>query len=108
MTTEEFVKNFYLEKQNILHSAFENQSEYKTLVSTKIGELNLNEVQVEQLRNIISNLLTDTFYTILLGLDGSASIGGSQQSFKIYDEEEQLISESGDLESYAYEYFHGE
>ena len=108
MTTEEFVKNFYLEKQSILHSAFDNQSEYKTLVSTKIGELNLNEVQVEQLKNIISNLLTDTFYTILLGLDGSASIGGSQQSFKIYDEEEQLISESGDLESYAYEYFHGE
>lgn len=70
--------------------------------------MNLNEVQVEQLKNIISNLLTDTFYTILLGLDGSASIGGSQQSFKIYDEEEQLISESGDLESYAYEYFHGE
>lgn len=108
MTTEEFVKNFYLEKQNILRSAFDNQSEYKTLVSTKIGELNLNEAQIQQLKNIISNLLTDTFYTILLGLDGSASIGGSQQSFKIYDEEEQLISESGDLESYAYEYFHGE
>ncbi len=30
-------KNFYLEKQNILHSAFDNQSEYKTLVSTKLG-----------------------------------------------------------------------
>lgn len=108
MTTEEFVKNFYLEKQDILHSTFENKSEYKTLVSTKIKELNLNEVQIEQLKNIISNLLTDTFYTILLGLDGSASIGGSQESFKIYDEKEQLISEGGDLEGYAYEYFHGE
>jgi hypothetical protein len=108
MTTEEFVKNFYLEKQEILRSAFENQSENKTLVSTKIAKLNLNEAQIEQLKNIISNLLTDIFYTILLGLDGSASIGGSQQSFKIYDEEEQLISDNGDLEGYAYEYFHGQ
>ncbi|MGE8552568.1 MAG: hypothetical protein ACN6OB_01380 [Chryseobacterium jejuense] len=108
MTTEEFVKNFYLEKQDILHSAFENRSDYKTLVSTKIEELNLNETQTEQLKDIISALLTDTFYTILLGLDGSASIGDSQESFKIYDEKEQLISEGGDLEGYAYEYFHGE
>ncbi|SDI88004.1 hypothetical protein [Chryseobacterium jejuense] len=108
MTTEEFVKNFYLEKQDILHSTFENKSEHKTLVSTKIEELNLNKTQTEQLKDIISALLTDTFYTILLGLDGSASIGGSQESFKIYDEKEQLISECGDLEGYAYEYFHGE
>ncbi|UHO39961.1 hypothetical protein H5J24_08045 [Chryseobacterium capnotolerans] len=108
MTTEEFVKNFYLEKQNILHSAFENESEHKTLVSTKIEELNLDEIQTEKLKSIISNLLTDTFYTLLLGLDGSASIGNSQESFKIYDEEDHLISECGDLEGYAYKYFHGE
>lgn len=108
MTTEEFVKNFYLEKQNIFHSAFNHQSEYRTLVSKKIEELNLDELQSEQLKSIISDLLTDTFYTILLGLGGAACIGNSQECFKIYDENEQLISECGDLEGYAYEYFHGE
>lgn len=106
MTAEEFVKNFYQEKQNILISSFDNQSEYRTLVSTKIEELNLNEVKSEKLKEIVSNLLTDSFYTILLGLDGSASIGDSQESFKIYDEENHLISEGGDLEGYAYKYFH--
>lgn len=50
--------------------------------------------------------MTDTFYTILLGLDGSASIGDSQESFKIFDEDNNLISGSGDLEGFAYEYFH--
>jgi len=50
--------------------------------------------------------LTDSFYTLLLGLDGSASIGDSQKSFKIYDDENNLISEGGDLERFAYEYFH--
>jgi len=107
MTTKEFVKNFYQEKQNILNSSFDTQSEYRTLVSTKIEELNLDKFQTEKLKEIISNVLTDTFYTILLGLDGSASIGNSQQSFKIFDEDNNLISEGGDLEGFAYDYFHG-
>ncbi|WP_322645557.1 hypothetical protein [Chryseobacterium sp. YIM B08800] len=106
MTVEEFVKNFYQEKQNILHSTFDIQSEHRTLVSTKIKELNLNDIETEKFKKIISYLLDDTFYTILLGLDGSASIGDSQESLKIYDEEDNLISEGGDLEGYAYEYFH--
>lgn len=108
MSPEEFVKNFYLEKQNILHSSFDNQMEYRSMTSKKIEELNLDEIQTEKLKEIVSGLLTDTFYTILLGLDGSASIGSIQQSFKIYDEKNNLISKDGDLEGYAYEYFHGE
>lgn len=106
MTTEEFVKNFYLEKQNIFNSSFDTQSEHRTLISTKIEELNLNDIETEKFKKIISYLLDDIFYTILLGLDGSSSIGDSQELFKIYDEEDNLISEGGDLEGYAYEYFH--
>ena len=52
--------------------------------------------------------MDDTLYSILLGLDGSASIGDSQESFKIFDEDNNLISEGGDLEGLAYEYFHGD
>lgn len=108
MTTEEFVKNFHQEKENILNSCFDRESEYRTLVSVKIERLNLDFEQNEKFKEVISDLLTDIFYTILLGLDGSASIGNSQQSFKIYDEENNLISEEGDLDVFAYEYFHGE
>ncbi|CEJ69090.1 hypothetical protein BN1195_01386 [Chryseobacterium oranimense G311] len=107
MNPEEFVKNFYQEKQNILNSSFDTQSEYRTLVSTKIEELNLDKFQIEKLKEIISDVLRDTFYTILLGLDGSASIGNTQQSFKIFDEDNNLISEGDDLEGFAYDYFHG-
>jgi len=106
MNAQEFVKNFYLEKQNILNLAFDQKSKYKTVTSAKIEALNLSLEQTEKLKEIISDLLTDSFYTILLGLDGSGSIGESQESFKIYDEENNLISEDGDLESLAYEYFH--
>lgn len=48
MTSEEFVKNFYLEKQNILKSSFDNQTEYRSLISNKIEELNLNEIETEK------------------------------------------------------------
>ena len=46
------------------------------------------------------------FYSILLGLDGEHSIGNIQQTYKIYDEEGSLISDCGELEASAYEYFH--
>ena len=107
MTTKEFVENFYLEKLHILNSSFTTETEFKTYVSTKIQELNLDEIQNEKLKNIISNVLNDAFYAILLGLDGSGNIGNSKQEvFKIFDESENLISDCGDLEGYAYEYFH--
>ena len=105
MTAEEFVRNFYLEKQNIINLSFDTQSEHRTLVSTKIEDLKLDDNETEKLKKIISYLLDDTFYTILLGLDGSANIGNSQESFKIFDEENNLISECGDLEGHACEYF---
>jgi hypothetical protein len=106
MNAEEFVKNFYLEKQKILNLCFDSQSDHRNIVSKKIEELNLDEIQNEKLKKIISNLLDDAFYTILLGLDGSASIANIQETFKIYNEENNLISDCGDLEGFSYEYFH--
>lgn len=106
MTAEDFVKKFYQEKQNILNSSFDHQSKYRTLVSSKIEELYLDDIETEKLKKIISYLLDDTIYSLLLGLDGSASIGNSQEIFKIYSENNNLISECGDLAGHAYEYFH--
>ena len=103
---DEFVRNFYLERKKLISTYFDFDSERKTYVSTKIQELNLNEEQTEKIKHIISTLLTDTFYTILLGLDGSACIGEYQKDYKIYDENENLISDCGELEAEAYEYFH--
>ena len=83
MTSDEFAKNFYLEKLKFLKSCFE-----------------------EKLKEVIGTLLTDVFYSVLLGLDGENSIGDTQQTYKIYDEEGSLISDCGELEVSAYEYFH--
>jgi len=105
MTTEEFVKNFYKERKRIIESSFDFEQDLRSYVSTKIQDLNLDEEQIEKLRHIISALLTDTFYGILLGLDGSASIGDRQETFKIVGEDGKIISECGEIEGEAYEIF---
>ncbi|CUR47581.1 hypothetical protein BN2364_3140 [Alloalcanivorax xenomutans] len=51
--------------------------------------------------------LTDVFYTLLLGLDGSAGIGGIQEAYTIRDEQGNTLSGNGELEAAAYEQFHG-
>ena len=106
MTSDEFAKNFYIEKLNFLKSCFEEQPQYPSAVNAKIKEMALSNSQQEQLKDVIDTLLTDVFYSVLLGLDGEHSIGNIQQTYKIYDEDNNLISDCGELEASAYEYFH--
>lgn len=94
-TADKFARNFYLERKNFYADTLK-----------KIEELNISKEDKEKMKHLTSTLLTDVFYTILLGLDGEANIGGSQQTYKIYDEEENLVSDCGELEVKAYEYFH--
>ena len=98
MTSDEFAKNFYLEKLAFLKSCFQSQPEQPSAVNVKIKEMALTEYQTEKLKEVI--------YTILLGLDGESPIGNTQQVYKIYDQDDNLISNCGELEASAYEYFH--
>ncbi len=101
MNTEEFVKAFYSEKQNFLKEYLSEKSE--TEVGELIKSLNLTEQQTEIMKKVLNSSLTDIFYTILLGLDGSASIGGIQEMYDLKDEKGNQLS--GEIEGYAYEYF---
>jgi hypothetical protein len=102
MTAKEFVKNFKLEKDSLLKEFIDIDSQ--TEVQKLIQSMKLNEEQTEILKQILSSTLRDTFYTILLGLDGCSAIGKSQELYEIKDENGNLIS--GEIEGYAYEYFH--
>ena len=102
MTTEQFVRAFYTEKQNFLKFYLSENSE--TEVGELIKSLNLTGHQKEIMKKILDDSFTDIFYTILLGLDGSASIGGIQEMYDLKDENGNQLS--GEIEGYAYEYFH--
>lgn len=102
MTPEEFVKGFYLEKEALIGLYF--SSNPTTPVGEAIRSLNLTDDQVTKLKSTLDGALTDMCYTILLGLDGEAQIGGVQKMYKIYDESGNELT-GGKIEEYAWEYF---
>jgi hypothetical protein len=103
MTAEEFVKEFYIERKSLIE--FYLKSDKQTDVGQLIASLNLDAEKSERLRQILNAVLRDAFYTVLLGLDGEAQIGTKQEAYKILDENEGEIT-GGEIETYAWEYFH--
>jgi len=93
MTPAEFVKNWRIEKEELLVLFMGTGSE--TLVSQKIASMALNKQQIIALRDVLDLALTDTLYTLLLGLDGAASIGGVQHRYQVFNEDGDLICGSG-------------
>ncbi|MBI1891266.1 MAG: hypothetical protein HYS18_11500 [Burkholderiales bacterium] len=105
MNAEEFVESWRREKEILLRSFMSESG--SSFVAAKIRSMDLSEDQLAEMRSVLDAALTDTMYTLLLGLDGAASIGDIQQTYKILDEDGRLISESGDIESEAWRQFHG-
>ena len=103
MTPEDFVRCFSKEKQSLLEAYLNPES--GSLAAQKIKSLGLDPEQLQQMESIVDDILTDTFYTLLLGLDGAAAIGGRQMMYRLYDEEGNELT--GELEGYAWEHFHG-
>ncbi|MFC0682865.1 hypothetical protein ACFFGH_33960 [Lysobacter korlensis] len=75
------------------------------LAGKQFAALDLPAEQQAKLWAALDTALTDVFYTLLLGLDGCAQVGGVQEIFRIHDEEGNLISDCGELEAEAYEQF---
>lgn len=103
MTGEEFVKNCYKEKDNMLKMYFDKTLE--TSVGEKIRSLEARGISEEEVRGLVDSVLKEAFYTMLLGLEGEASLGASQEMYKIYDEEDNLVE---DIEGYAFDAFMAE
>ncbi|WP_308921342.1 hypothetical protein [Janthinobacterium sp. J1-1] len=74
-------------------------------VAAKIATLGLDDQQALQLTAILDTVVRDTLYTMLLALDGAASLGGCQQQFTVTDEDGNVIE---DIEAAAWECFHGD
>lgn len=104
MSAEEFVKGFFENKNEMLENCLNPNS--NTMSAKLFHQLNLDSAQQAILKQAVDCLLTDTYYTILMGLEGEASIGHWQHHFKIYDESGIELT-GGEIEAKAYEYFHG-
>ena len=105
MDAKEFVACWKREKDTL--AAVFSDPTGSSAVAAIFAELNLTPEQRHTLKRGIDALLVDTFYTLLLGLDGEASIGGIQLPYEIRDETGTVISPCGEIEAEAYEQFHG-
>jgi hypothetical protein len=104
MTLEEFVDCFAKERTDLLASYLTPSS--GSDVARNIAALGLSEEQAQVMRHIVDGILRDLLYTVLLGLDGAASIGGHQEVYDLRAEDGTRLTGSGMLEVLAYERFH--
>ncbi len=104
MTLEQFVDGFAKQRIESLSTYFAPSSGSE--VATEIAALQLSAEQARKLRRIIDGVLRDTLYTVLLGLDGAAAIGGQQERYDLRAEDGTRLTGSGELEALAYERFY--
>ena len=105
MTPTEFVECIAREKDELLAMAMDLNS--GSAAAEHIAALDLNSDQINHLKNAIDGLLTDAYYSFLLGLDGAGSLGGQQRDYELKDEDGSLLTK-GELEGPAWERFHGD
>lgn len=105
MTPHEFAACVARQKEDMLSTYFDPDS--GAAVATQIAAMGLSDEQAKALRTILDGSLTDAFYTLLLGLDGAASIGGLQSVYELRAEDGTLLT-GGELEGAAWEHFHGD
>jgi len=104
LTPAEFVTHWRVEKDDLLERFMSDAGE--SLIAQKISAMGLGEQQAMMLRDILDTALTDAFYTLLLGLDGAASIGSNQCSYRVLDEDGLIVCGDGRVETEAYAQFH--
>ena len=104
ITPDEFVQEFKDLKSELVNDYF---SDDPKISRVKILEdSGLSKDQIELTKSIVDEALTDALYTILLGLEGSASISRHQIMYKLFDEGSNELT--GEIETIAWEKFHGE
>lgn len=103
MTAEEFVKNCYKEKENMQKIYFDKEKE--TYVGEQIKNIVSKGISNEEVKELIDSVMNETFYTMLLGLDGETSLGDVQMQYKLYDDKDNLIE---GIENSAYDVFMSE
>lgn len=78
------------------------QPDSGSTAAAKLEALQLSSEQTGLVLELLDQVLGDTLYTLLLGLDGEAQVGGEQQRVRLINEAGVEISPCGELEAEAY------
>ena len=106
VTPEEFVNEFWLLKQSYLKSILAS-GEPDSQAALLLQKLDLLDEQKTTAIELLSTVVTDMLYTVLLGLDGEAQIGNKQVFYTLLDEQGNRIcgDAMGEIEAIAYQRF---
>ena len=99
ITQEEFVQEFKGLKDELLKDYFSKGGDISRVGS--LSAAGINSDQIEIIKTVVDDALTDALYTVLLALDGCASIHQHQIEYKVQDETGNELT--GGLDSLAYE-----
>jgi enolase len=99
MTSEEFAELFRRERDAICASY--SKAEPTTEVGALLESLKLSAESRDVVNRAIRTVVTDTLYSVLLALDGAASLGDVQERYTILGPDGEPLD--GDLESAAYD-----
>ena len=100
MTPEQFIENVSKEIDSLV-ALYAQGSSGQTEVGVKLDSLGLPQETKGQIIGLIHQAITESTYNLLCGLEGSASLAGTQESYKISDEQGNELS--GNLDGLFYE-----
>jgi hypothetical protein len=97
MDIKQFVACWAEQKETLLDDYY---------LTNRLKEVGLPPEQLEQFKHAVDAILTDSMYSLLLGLDGAAAIGSIQQPYVISTANGQVLSHGdGELEAQAWREF---
>jgi len=101
MSPEKFVTGFRELKDELVRGYLEAPNLYAG--GAKVAEMDLSAPQRRLLREVLDLALTDALYSVLMALDGCASLAGEQHLYEIRDQDGNRID--GELAGLAHEAF---
>ncbi|MDO3380818.1 hypothetical protein [Gilvimarinus algae] len=100
MSPDQFVRNIKAEIESLV-SLYAQGAEGQTAIGTKLDSLNLSPELQAEVVSLIEQAIKESTYNLIGGLEGSASLAGTQEKYKITDERGNELS--GELDVLFYE-----
>ena len=101
MSPDQLVTNIKTEIESLV-SLYAQGSEGQTEIGTKLDSLNISQELKAQIVSLIEQAIKEATYNLISGLEGSASLAGTQEIYKITDESGNELS--GELDALFYEH----
>lgn len=104
ISPEEFVQEFRNLKDNLVQSYFSNKAGVSRV--KMLSDAGIAKEQLVVVKCVVDEALTGALYTVLLALEGCASISQHQIMYKLFDEGSNELT--GSLETLAWKKLHGQ